>query len=54
MGAMPVPVEIKMESVTGCFKNEVAVGTVDLDGAAGRQVGEIGQVVGEESPSARD
>ena len=33
----------------GLLENEVAVGSVDLDGAAGRQVGEIGEVVGKES-----
>ena len=49
MGAMPVPVEIKIESVTGCFKNEVAVRPVDLNGAPRGQIGEVGEVIGKES-----
>ena len=49
MGATPVPVATKMESVMGSSKHEVAVRTVDLDGSADGQVGQVGQVIGEEA-----
>jgi hypothetical protein len=44
MGAMPVPVAIRMESVTGSLQDEVAVRAVNLDGAADGQVGQVGEV----------
>ncbi len=46
---MPVPVEMKIESVTGSLKDKMPVRPVDLHDSARSQIGEIGQVVGEKA-----
>ena len=49
MGATPVPVATRIESVMGSCEDEVAVGAVDLDGGADGQIGQIGEMIGEEA-----
>ncbi len=49
MGAMPVPVATRIESVMGSLKNEMPVRSVNLDCCADGQIGQIGQMVREEA-----
>ena len=53
MGAMPGAGGDEDGIGDGLLEHEVAVGTVDLDGRADGQVGQIGEVIGEEAFSTR-